>query len=151
MSSIPQRTDANKESLGQKPIPTIEDFYKFCRDRKLMGVKCSKCGTTFALPRPTCPKCHSSKMDWFELKGTGKLLSYSIVHVSTTEYQNQTPYVVGIVEFDEGPRLSGVIREIKHEDLKIGLNVVIDFEDNQTQDWPQWPKYFFRSTQKESV
>jgi len=84
-------------------------------------------------------------MEWTELKGIGKLLSYSIVHVSTADYQSQTPYAVGIVELDEGARLSGVIRNVKHEDLKIGLSLIVDFEENTSQEWPQWPRYFFRS------
>jgi uncharacterized OB-fold protein len=84
-------------------------------------------------------------MQWSELKGAGKLLSYSIVYVSTQEYQSQTPYAVGIVELDEGARLSGVVRNVKHEDLKIGMNLAVDFEDSTSQEWPQWPRYFFRS------
>jgi len=128
-----------------KILPTIENFYRFCTERKLMGVKCSKCGAIFTLPRMTCPKCRSIGMEWTELKGIGKLLSYSIVHVSTADYQSQTPYAVGIVELDEGARLSGVIRNVKHEDLKIGLSLIVDFEENTSQEWPQWPRYFFRS------
>jgi uncharacterized OB-fold protein len=145
LSSQSEKTDLFQRDPNGKIMPTIENFYRFCRERKLMGVKCGKCGAVFVLPRVTCPKCHSVSMDWIELRGTGKLLSYSIVYVSTPEYQSQTPYAVGIVELDEGARLSGVIRNIKHEELKIGLNLVVDFEENPSQEWPQWPRYVFKN------
>jgi uncharacterized OB-fold protein len=145
LSSQPEKIDLFQRDAGGKILPTIENFYRFCAERKLMGVKCSKCGAVFVLPRMTCPKCHFTGMQWIELKGAGKLLSYSIVYVSTQEYQSQTPYAVGIVELDEGARLSGVVRNVKHEDLKIGMNLAVDFEDSTSQEWPQWPRYFFRS------
>ena len=145
MSNQTQKNDPFYRDPNGKILPTIENFYRFCAEKKLMGVKCGKCGAVFALPRMTCPRCHATGMEWTKLKGTGKLLSYSIVHVSTPEFQSQTPYAVGIVEFDEGTRLSGVIRNVRHEDLKIGLSLIVDFEDNTSQEWPQWPRYFFRS------
>jgi len=146
LSNQPQTTEVFQKDSNDEILPTIENFYKFCSQKKLMGVKCAKCSAIFALPRTTCPKCHSTSMKWIEFKGTGKLLSYSIVYVSTAEYQSQTPYAVGIVELDEGARISGVVRNIKHEDLKIGLKVIVDFEANTSQEWPQWPRYFFRSS-----
>jgi len=144
VANQPEETDIFQRDPRGKILPTIENFYRFCRQKKLMGVKCRRCGAVSVLPRTICSKCQSVKMGWIKLKGTGRLLSYSIVHVSTAEYQAQTPYVVGIVELEEGARLSGVVRDVKHEDLKVGLNLVVDFENSNSEEWPRWPRYFFR-------
>lgn len=145
MSTQPQASDKFQRDPTGKIIHTIENFYRFCAQRKLMGVKCVRCGRMSALPRNKCRKCNSTDMEWNELKGSGRLLSYSIVHVATSEFQNLAPYAVGIVQMDEGTTLSGIIRNVKTEDLKIGMNLVVDFEENTIQEWPQWPRYFFRS------
>jgi len=145
LSTQPQTTGTfHRDSTG-KILLTIENFYRFCAQRKLMGVKCRKCGRIFALPRNKCYKCNSTDMEWNELKGTGTLLSYSIVHVATSEFQKLVPYAVGILQMDEGTRLSGMIRNVRHEDLEIGMNLVVDFEENTSEEWPQWPRFFFRS------
>ena len=61
--------------------PTIENFYRYCSERKLMAVKCQQCEKIQLPPRPFCSKCHSSDLEWLKLKGRGKLLTYSIVHI----------------------------------------------------------------------
>ena len=145
MTTQPQNQDLFQRDTKGKVVPTIENFYRFCAEKKLMGVKCGKCNAVFAIPRTVCPKCHSAGMEWVQLKGTGKLLSYSIVYVSTPEFQAQTPYAVGIVELDEGARLSGIVRNVNNDDLRIGMNLVVNYEDTTSQEWPQWPRYFFRN------
>jgi len=46
---------------------TIEQFYKFMNEGKVMAAKCKKCGTILLPPRPMCIKCHSNELEWTEL------------------------------------------------------------------------------------
>ncbi|MEM3745442.1 MAG: zinc ribbon domain-containing protein, partial [Candidatus Bathyarchaeia archaeon] len=55
---------------------TVEQFYKFIGERKIMGVKCNKCGKILVPPRPLCPNCLSTNLSWIQLKGKGKLITY---------------------------------------------------------------------------
>ncbi len=125
-------------------VPLVENFYKFCADRKLMGVKCRKCGALICPPRSICPKCFADAFDWVQLQGRGKLLTYTIIHFPPSQFQALAPYAVGIVKFEEGPQLSGMIKNVKLEDLRIGLEVQIDFETALPKEWPRWPRYFFK-------
>jgi uncharacterized OB-fold protein len=125
-------------------MPLVENFYKFCADRKLMGVKCRKCGVLSCPPRSICPKCYADTFDWIELKGHGKLLTYTIIHFPPSQFQALSPYAVGIVRLEEGPQLSGMIKNVKLEDLRIGLEVQVDFETALPKEWPRWPRYFFK-------
>lgn len=125
-------------------LPLVENFYLFCADGKLMGVKCKGCGWLICPPRGICPKCYADEFDWMELKGRGKLLTYTIIHFPPTQFQALAPYAVGIVRLDDGPQLSGMIKNVKLEDLRIGMEIQIDFEKGIPKEWPRWPRYFLK-------
>jgi uncharacterized OB-fold protein len=123
---------------------TIESFYKFVSERKLMAAKCSKCGTLLLPPRPVCTKCLSTDFKWVELKGKGKLLSYTVIHVSPMQFQSMAPYTVGIVELEDGPHLPGMVRDVEPEKIRVGMDLIVDFYKSIPSEWPLWPRYFFR-------
>jgi uncharacterized OB-fold protein len=123
---------------------TIESFYKFVSERKLMAAKCSKCGTLLLPPRPVCTKCLSTDFKWVELKGKGKLLSYTVIHVSPMQFQSMAPYTVGIVELEDGPHLPGMVRDVEPEKIRVGMDLIVDFYQSIPSEWPLWPRYFFR-------
>jgi len=127
-------------------LPTIENFYRFCGRRKLKGVRCSGCQTILWPPRGICPKCFGDKFDWVEFQGKGSLMTYTIIHFPPTQFQALAPYAVGIVKLTEGPQLPGMIRYVKMEDLRIGLNLQVDFESTIPKEWPHWPRYFFKAS-----
>jgi uncharacterized OB-fold protein len=82
-------------------------------------------------------------MNWTELPSKGKLVTYTVIHVSPVQFQELIPYAVGIVEFGEGVRLPGMIRNVKLENLKIGMELQTDFEATVPSEWPRWTRYFF--------
>ncbi len=125
-------------------LPTVENFYKFCAERKLMGVKCRKCSAVMWPPRGICPNCFSYNVDWVEFKGTGKLLTYTIIHFPPIQFLALAPYAVGILKLDEGPQLPGMIKNVKLEELRIGMELRVDFETSLPREWPRWPRYFFK-------
>jgi uncharacterized OB-fold protein len=125
-------------------MPNVENFYKFCAERKLVGVKCKCCWTVISPPRLLCPKCFTSSLEWTELKGQGKLLTFTVIHFPPGQFQALSPYAVGIAKMDEGPHLPGMIKNVKLEDLKIGMRLQVDFETALPKDWPRWPRYFFK-------
>lgn len=133
--------------MAQEQIPfTVESFYKFVKEKKLMAAQCNKCGTVILPPRPMCPKCFSKDLRWKESPLKGKLLTYTVIHVSPQQFQSLTPYPVGIVEFENGAHLPGMIKNIAINQIKIGMNLTVDFEDTPTSTaaWPQWTRYHFK-------
>lgn len=133
--------------MSTSELFTIEQFCKKLGEGRLLAGRCKRCGKIQFPPRPVCDECYSSDFEWTELNHKGKLLTYTVIHVAPPQFQNMTPYAVGIVEFQHGLKLPGVIKDIAFEKLKIGMPLEIAFDPCPTPSgqWPQWPKYNFRS------
>ncbi len=125
-------------------LPNVENFYRYCAQRKLMGVKCSKCGAILWPPREVCPKCLGSELEWYEFKGRGRLLTYTLIHFPPIQFQALAPYAVGILKLEDGPHMPGMLRNMKLEELRIGMELQVDFETAVPKEWPRWPRYFFK-------
>lgn len=125
-------------------LPTIENFYNFCAERKLMSTKCLMCGTIMCPPRTICYKCLGDRFEWLELSGRGKLLTYTIIHFPPTQFQALAPYAVGIIKLQEGPQLSGMIKNVNLEAIRIGMPLQVDYETALPKQWPKWARYFFK-------
>ena len=110
-------------------------FYQFLAEKKLMASRCQKCQALYLPPHPICTKCHGNDMEWVEMKGNGKLAAFTSVAVGpscTLEegYDRNNPYLVGVVELDEGPKVSGRIQGLdpkKPENIKIGTPLTVEF------------------------
>ncbi len=127
---------------------TIESFYKFVREGKLMGAKCNNCGQLLVPPKPMCSKCFSKDLRWNELPKRGLLLTYTVIHIAPIQFQTLAPYAVGIVEFGDGAQLPGMISDIDLGKIKVGMNLSVEFDKEvRSEEWPQWPRYHFKPVQ----
>lgn len=114
-------------------------FYKFLGEKQLMASRCTKCQTLYLPPHPICTKCYGSEMEWVELRGNGKLAAFTAIAVGpsyTLEegYSRNNPYVVGVVELEEGPKISSRIKGLdarKPESIKVGTPLSIDFQEQE--------------------
>ncbi len=117
------------------PEASVKSFYDFLKEKKIMGTKCKDCGEVYLPPRPLCPKCIDSEMEWVELEGKGKLEAFTSITVAPTHmlnagYTRDNPYVFGIVQLDSGPSISALILNVdakKPEDIKIGSPMTVEF------------------------
>ena len=124
---------------------TIEQFYKFLAQQKLMAGRCLKCGKIHLPPRPLCDNCFSQEFEWVNISGIGKLLTYTVISIAPQQFQDLTPYVVGIVQLEHSLKIPGMINNVKQEQLKIGMELALDFGScSTTQAWPQWQRYCFK-------
>ena len=131
--------------MSDNTLPfTVSSFYKFVSEKRLMAAKCNECGTVLLPPKPMCTKCLSTNLKWIELEGAGKLLSYTVIYIAPEQFQSITPYTVGIVELQKGLRLPGMIRDVDPKEIRVGMDLKIDFDTSASSQWPAWPRYFFR-------
>jgi uncharacterized OB-fold protein len=110
--------------------PLTQPYWDGAREQKLLFQQCRKCGANWHPPMPICPQCHSSEIDWLAAAGGGAVYTYTIVHHPThPAFTDKVPYVVAVVELDEGPRIVVNIKNCDVTDVRGGMRVGIFFED----------------------
>ncbi len=85
----------------------FKDFFSALMEGKLIGVKCKDCEEITCPPKSTCNNCGSRNLERIELSGKGKVVSYTATYVAPLGYDGEVPYVVAIVELDEGAWIVG--------------------------------------------
>jgi uncharacterized protein len=124
---------------------TIEQFYKFLGQGKLLAGKCKKCGKTHLPPRPLCDNCFGQEFEWVEVSGKGKLLTYTVINIAPQQFQDMSPYAVGILQLENGLKIPGMIQGVGQEQLRVGMELAVDFGScSLQQQWPKWQRYCFK-------
>jgi len=86
---------------------TFKDYNEALKKNKLLGLKCKECGAITVPPKMVCQKCTSPDMDIIELGGKGKIVTFTTVNVASEGRQDEVPYIIVLVELDEGPWIMG--------------------------------------------
>ena len=119
---------------------TATSFNQFLGEKKLMGSRCQSCGTLHLPPRALCPVCYGEEMEWEEMSGQGKLVAFTTIHIAPTAmieagYDRENPYCVGIVELEDGSRISAQILGVdaaQPERIAIGTLLKVSFIERGT-------------------
>ena len=94
---------------------TFKYYNEALKNNKLLGLKCKGCGAITAPPKMVCQSCAGSDMDIVELKGTGKIRTFTTVFVAPEGREDEVPYIIVLVELDEGPWIMGNLAGIEPE------------------------------------
>ena len=121
------------EYTGPIPVPTPESqpFWAAARRHELTLQRCRACARFFFYPRAACPHCLSNDLEWRRASGRGTLHTFTIVHRGLRSFPLGEPYVLAIVELDEGPRMMTNLVDVEPEPakLRIGIAVEVVFAD----------------------
>lgn len=88
-----------------KPTPETRPFWDGLRQHKLLIQRCNACARHFFYPRPMCPHCLSREVTCVEASGRGKLHTFVINHRAPRQTPFQPPFILAVVELDEGVRM----------------------------------------------
>ena len=86
---------------------TFKDYNEALKENKLLGLKCKACSAINVPPKMVCLQCASLDMEIVELKGTGKIQTFTTVNVASEGREAECPYTIVLVELDEGPWIMG--------------------------------------------
>ncbi len=113
----------------------VREFAEGLERGEVRATRCPRCGAVYYPPRAECPKCFEEGMEWITLRGPGKLVSYTAIHITpdhfTPDFSRQAPFSeylyrpapVGIVELAEGVRVMGWIIGVPPEELRVGMKL----------------------------
>ncbi len=107
------------------PVGPNAEFYAYLAKGELRLQRCSACGAFRHPPRHRCAACGSLDATWELASRRGRLFSWTVTH-RPVDPAFTPPYVVAVVELEEGPRLVGTTRD----DVELALDapVVVEIE-----------------------
>jgi hypothetical protein len=110
-------------------MSNVPRFWRNLKRRyNLIGTKCLNCNELYFPPRQLCPKCRrASKIEDVQLKGRGEVLTYTIIHSAPKRFEGQTPYIMAIIQLEEGPKLTAQIVDCDPTEIDIGMKVEMVF------------------------
>jgi uncharacterized OB-fold protein len=113
-----------------EPTPETQPFWDGCAAGELRIQRCLDCGKPYFYPRPICPSCGSTKVEWFTTTGRATLYSYVINHRPAPGFEADGPYAIAVVELAEGPRMMTNITGVPNtpEDLILDMELQVAFE-----------------------
>lgn len=111
-----------------KPTEVSRPFWEAARRHELMLQRCAQCEAFFYYPRPFCPACGGSRLEWRKVCGRGRVHSFTVVRRAASRAFADAAYVVAIVELEEGPRLTTNIVSAP-EQVRVEQPVQVYFDD----------------------
>lgn len=115
--ALPRVTDVNRR------------FFAAAARGQLVLPRCERCGMVFFYPRQACPGCHGRDIGWVDATGRGVVRVAALVHRPPwDDLPRPSPYVVALVELEEGPTILSTIEGAEPCTVHAGLAVQAMFE-----------------------
>jgi uncharacterized OB-fold protein len=122
------------------PVPTPETapYWEAANRGELRLQRCRDCDAFYFYPRPFCPTCLGGDVEWETLSGRATLLSYTINHRPVPGWEADGPYVIAMVQLEEGPTMmSNIVGvEATPEALELDMPLEVQFDDRGDQKVP---------------
>jgi len=89
----------------------------------LVGEQCPHCEAVLFPPRDVCPTCGGPAKEPYSMSGRGSVYSFSEVYTPAESFAAYAPYVVALVQLDEGPLLTAQLTDVDYRDVYVGMPV----------------------------
>ena len=106
-----------------------EPFWAGARERKFLIRHCTACGRDHFYPRHYCPYCWSENCEWQPACGKGRIYSYTVIHHhDLPPFRDMVPYIVALVELEEGVCVTSNIVECTPDVVHVGMPVEVIYQ-----------------------
>jgi uncharacterized protein len=109
------------------PVPdaVTRPFWDGVAEGVLRVQRCVACDRHLFYPRAVCPYCMASDLEWTEASGVGEVHSFTVVHRAPPDYRDEVPYVVALVDLDEGVRMMTRLVDVEPGAVTVGMRVEV--------------------------
>ncbi|MFZ0667177.1 MAG: Zn-ribbon domain-containing OB-fold protein [Acidimicrobiales bacterium] len=126
-------TAADPRPPKPRPAPISEPdsapYLQAAKEGRLVVQRCDSCGHHQLYGRALCASC-GGDVTWIDASGYGTVYSWTVIRQNHSRpWRDMIPYVVALVDLDEGPRVMTNIVGCDPESVSIGMKVVARFEN----------------------
>jgi uncharacterized OB-fold protein len=145
-----ERVASSQSTSYAKFLPELSSltkpFWEYCGKHELRMQYCAKCSQWIWYPKAWCPSCGDRKsIEWRKLSGVGTIYSFTIIRQvidNSPAFQADIPFIIGLIELEEGPRIYSNVTGTPIDSVSIGDRVMVYFDDvTQEISLPKFRKY----------
>ena len=104
-------------------ITKTNDFIDYLENGKVMGTRCKVCGKAYFPPRSDCFQCLPGEMEWFDVSGTGKLVTYSRLEYAPIGFEADVPYCIALLDYGDYKVFGRLDRNLAQEEIEVGMEM----------------------------
>jgi uncharacterized OB-fold protein len=105
-------------------------YWQHLKEHEVRLQKCTECRRFRFPPYPNCPHCGALGGDWEAISGKGSLYSWTVVHHPIDpRLKDEVPFVLALVQMEEGPRIVGRLIGCNSKQLKADMPVKVRYDD----------------------
>lgn len=104
-------------------ITKANDFIGHLEKGKVMATRCEDCGMVFFPPRVDCHHCLTSHMEWIEITGSGKLVTYSELSFAPIGFEADLPYCIALLDYGAFKIFGRIASGIPEDELRAGMEM----------------------------
>ena len=119
--------DPEAPPIGERPLPAADNvstvFWEAAASGELLYQECPTCGHRQFYPRAMCAAC-GGDVEWRPASGRGTVHTYTVIHQNwASPFRDLRPYVVAMIELEEGPRMMTNVTHVAIDDVHVGMPV----------------------------
>jgi uncharacterized protein len=120
------------EPTDARPVPVLRgeerSYFSAAAEGNFVLQRCDGCDAWIFYPRVICPHCHGSQLTWRAASGRGSVYSLTVLH-RPGRPGFSPPYVLAMIDLDEGVRMMANVLTADPESVRIGDSVEVELED----------------------
>lgn len=125
--------------LVPEPNEVTQLYWEGTAEGELRVKHCPSCEALFRFNHAWCPECGNAELDWKKTAGRGVVTNFTIIHVPPYEaYVDEVPYVLALIELEEGVRVMMNVIDCDPQSVHIGMKVALTFETRGDVQLPQF-------------
>lgn len=122
--TLPNLTIEAERAYPPRISGFTKDFWSALGQGCWQTTRCRSCDKQTFPPKPVCPHCWSTDVEWADLSPRGILYSWTRVHAAPAVFAPEAPYACGIVDLDSGTRLA--CRLVEREDIPLSIGQAVE-------------------------
>lgn len=112
--------------------PLDMPFWDACREGKFLLHRCNICSRHY-WPASRCVAHGAREMQWVAASGRGTLYTYTVLHHAyTPAMKDKVPYVVAVVQLDEGPFFHSNLVDTPLDQVKVGMRLQVTMAPHES-------------------